>query len=89
MAVPIYNDILKKEILDDAGFEDNEKYINEINLTDNKFFKTEKSEKKVYNSKDIKKISTNKIKKMLQKSLENEEYEMAAKLRDELNFRKV
>ena len=80
---------VKKEILDDAGFEDNEKYINEINLTDNKFFKTEKSEKKVYNSKDIKKISTNKIKKMLQKSLENEEYEMAAKLRDELNFRKV
>ena len=72
---------VKKEILDDAGFEDNEKYINEINLTDNKFFKTEKSEKKVYNSKDIK--------KMLQKSLENEEYEMAAKLRDELNFRKV
>ena len=80
---------VKKEILDDAGFEDNEKYINEINLTDNKFFKTEKSEKKVYNSKEIKKISTNKIKKMLQKSLENEEYEMAAKLRDELNFRKV
>ena len=80
---------VKKEILDDAGFEDNEKYINEINLTDNKFFKTEKSEKKVYNSKDIKKISTNKIKKMLQKSLENEEYEMAVKLRDELNFRKV
>lgn len=80
---------VKKEILDDAGFEDNEKYINEINLTDNKFFKTEKSEKKIYNSKDIKKISTNKIKKMLQKSLENEEYEMAAKLRDELNFRKV
>ena len=79
---------VKKEILDDAGFEDNQKYINEINLTDNKFFKTEKSEKKVYNSKDIKKISTNKIKKMLQKSLENEEYEMAAKLRDELNFRK-
>ena len=79
---------VKKEILDDAGFEDNEKYINEINLTDNNFFKTEKSEKKVYNSKDIKKISTNKIKKMLQKSLENEEYEMAAKLRDELNFRK-
>ena len=76
---------VKKEILDDAGFEDNEKYINEINLTDNNFFK---SEKKVYNSKDIKKISTNKIKKMLQKSLENEEYEMAAKLRDELNFRK-
>lgn len=79
---------VKKEILDDAGFEDNEKFINEINLTDNNFFKTEKSEKKVYNSKDIKKISTNKIKKMLQKSLENEEYEMAAKLRDELNFRK-
>ena len=79
---------VKKEILDDAGFEDNEKFINEINLTNNNFFKTEKSEKKVYNSKDIKKISTNKIKKMLQKSLENEEYEMAAKLRDELNFRK-
>ena len=76
---------VKKEILDDAGFEDNEKYTDEINLTDNNFFK---SEKKVYNSKDIKKISTNKIKKMLQKSLENEEYEMAAKLRDELNFRK-
>ncbi len=80
---------VKKEILDDAGFEDNEKYTDEINLTDNNFFKSEKSEKKVYNSKDIKKISTNKIKKMLQKSLENEEYEMAAKLRDELNFRKV
>ena len=79
---------VKKEILDDAGFEDNEKYTDEINLTDNNFFKSEKSEKKVYNSKDIKKISTNKIKKMLQKSLENEEYEMAAKLRDELNFRK-
>ena len=41
---------VKKEILDDAGFEDNEKYTDEINLTDNNFFK---SEKKVYNSKDI------------------------------------
>ena len=38
--------------------------------------------------KDLKKISTNKIKKMLEKSIQNEEYIMAAKLRDELNIRK-
>jgi protein-arginine kinase activator protein McsA len=39
-------------------------------------------------SKDLKKISTNKIKKMLEKSIQNEDYIMAAKLRDELNIRK-
>ena len=39
-------------------------------------------------SKDLKKISTNKIKKMLEKSIQNEDYIIAAKLRDELNIRK-
>ena len=38
--------------------------------------------------KDLKKISTNKIKKMLEKSIQNEDYIIAAKLRDELNIRK-
>ena len=37
-------------------------------------------------SKDLKKISTNKIKKMLEKSIQNEDYIMAAKLRDELKY---
>ena len=46
------------------------------------------TKKSFIKSKDIKKISTNNIKKMLENSLQNEDYEMAAKLRDELNSRK-
>jgi len=79
---------VKKDILDEAGFNDEEKYSEEINFTDNNFFKDENSNKSYIKSKDIKKISTNNIKKMLENSLQNEDYEMAAKLRDELNFRK-
>ncbi len=76
---------VKKDILDEAGFADDEKYSKEINFTDNNFFKDENSNK---NYKNIKKISTNNIRKMLENSLQNEDYEMAARLRDELNFRK-
>ena len=83
--VPIF---VKKNILDEAGFDDDEKYSEEINFTDNNFFKDENSNKSYIKSKDIKKISTNNIKKMLENSLQNEDYEMAAKLRDELNSRK-
>ena len=83
--IPIF---VKKDILDEAGFDDDEKYSEEINLTDNNFFKDENSDKSYKKSKDIKKISTNNIKKMLENSLQNEDYEMAAKLRDELNSRK-
>ena len=79
---------VKKDILDEAGFDDDEKYSEEINFTDNNFFKDENSNKSCIKSKDIKKISTNNIKKMLENSLQNEDYEMAAKLRDELNSRK-
>ncbi|GIS00087.1 MAG: hypothetical protein CM15mP102_09070 [Flavobacteriales bacterium] len=79
---------VKKDILDEAGFDDDEKYSEEINFTDNNFFKDENSNKSYIKSKDIKKISTNNIKKMLENSLQNEDYEMAAKLRDELNSRK-
>ena len=79
---------VKKDILDEAGFNDDEKYSEEINFTDNNFFKDENSNKSYIKSKDIKKISTNNIKKMLENSLQNEDYEMAAKLRDELNSRK-
>ena len=79
---------VKKDILDEAGFNDEEKYSEEINFTDNNFFKDENSNKSYIKSKDIKKISTNNIKKMLENSLQNEDYEMAAKLRDELNSRK-
>ncbi len=83
--VPIF---VKKNILDEAGFDDDEKYSEEINFTDNNFFKDENSNKSYRESKDIKKISTNNIKKMLENSLRNEDYELAAKLRDELNLRK-
>ena len=83
--IPIF---VKKDILDEAGFDDDEKYSEEINFTDNNFFKDENSNKSYIKSKDIKKISTNNIKKMLENSLQNEDYEMAAKLRDELNSRK-
>ena len=83
--IPIF---VKKDILNEAGFDDDEKYSEEINLTDNNFFKDENSDKSYKKSKDIKKISTNNIKKMLENSLQNEDYEMAAKLRDELNSRK-
>ena len=83
--IPIF---VKKDILDEAGFDDDEKYSEEINLTDDNFFKDENSDKSYKKSKDIKKISTNNIKKMLENSLQNEDYEMAAKLRDELNSRK-
>ena len=79
---------VKKNILDEAGFEDDLKYSEEVNLTDNNFFGSKESEKKSHKPKDIKKISTNKIKKMLENSIEDEDYEMAAKLRDELNLRK-
>ena len=79
---------VKKDILDKAGFDDDEKYSEEINFTDNNFFKDENSNKSYIKSKDIKKISTNNIKKMLENRLQNEDYEMAAKLRDELNSRK-
>ena len=79
---------VKKNILDEAGFEDDLKYSDEVNLTDNNFFDSKEPEKKSHKPKDIKKISTNKIKKMLENSIENEDYEMAAKLRDELNLRK-
>jgi len=80
---------VKKNILDEAGFDDDLKYSDEVNLTDNNFFDSKKPEKKSHKPKDIKKISTNKIKKMLENSIEDEDYEMAAKLRDELNLRKV
>ena len=83
--VPIF---VKKDVLDEAGFDDDEKYSEEINFRDNNFFKDENSNKSYVKSKDIKKISTNNIKKMLENSLQNEDYEMAAKLRDELNSRK-
>ena len=79
---------VKKDILDEAGFDDDEKYSEEINFADNDFFKDENSNKSYIKSKDIKKISTNNIKKMLENSLQNEDYEMAARLRDELNSRK-
>ncbi len=79
---------VKKDILDEAGFDDDEKYSEEINFTDNDFFKDENLNKSNIKSKDIKKISTNNIKKMLENSLQNEDYEMAARLRDELNSRK-
>ncbi len=82
---PIFID---KLILDEAGFDDDEKYSEEINLIDDSFFKTDMADKTINESKDIKKISSNKIKKLLEKSILNEDYEMAAKLRDELNIRK-
>ena len=82
---PIFVD---KGILDEAGFDDNEKYSEDINLIDDSFFKADTSDKTINELKDIKKISSNKIKKLLEKSIQNEDYEMAAKLRDELNIRK-
>ena len=82
---PIFVD---KSILDEAGFDDNEKYSEDINLIDDSFFKADTSDKTINELKDIKKISSNKIKKLLEKSIQNEDYEMAAKLRDELNIRK-
>jgi bifunctional DNase/RNase len=82
---PIFVD---KGILDEAGFDDNEKYSEDINLIDDSFFKADTSDKTINDPKDIKKISSNKIKKLLEKSIQNEDYEMAAKLRDELNIRK-
>ena len=82
---------VNKKVLDEAGFEDDERYSEEIKLTDDSFFetyKTDSADDNISKSKDLKKISTNKIKKMLEKSIQNEDYIMAAKLRDELNIRK-
>ena len=79
---------VKKNILDEAGFNDDLEYSEEVNLTDSNFFDSKESGKKSPKLKDIKKISTNKIKKMLENSIEDEDYEMAAKLRDELKLRK-
>ena len=80
-----------KEILAEAGFEDDKKYSKDLNLTDEKFFNDGHISSPDYNSekaKDIKKISTRNIKKMLEKSIQNEDYELAARLRDELDLRK-
>ena len=82
---------VNKKVLDEAGFDDDERYSEEIKLTDDSFFetyKTDSADDNISKSKDLKKISTNKIKKMLEKSIQNEDYIMAAKLRDELNIRK-
>ena len=87
-STPIF---VNKIVLDEAGFEDDERYSEEIKLTDDSFFetyKTDSADDNISKSKDLKKISTNKIKKMLEKSIQNEDYIMAAKLRDELNIRK-
>ena len=80
-----------KEILAEAGFEDDKKYSKDLNLTDEKFFNDGHISSPDYNTekaKDIKKISTRNIKKMLEKSIQNEDYELAARLRDELDLRK-
>ena len=80
-----------KEILAEAGFEDDKKYSKDLNLTDEKFFNDGHINSLDYNTekaKDIKKISTRNIKKMLEKSIQNEDYELAARLRDELDLRK-
>ena len=87
-STPIF---VNKKVLDEAGFEDDERYSEEIKLTDDSFFetyKTDTSDENITKSKDLKKISSNKIKKMLEKSIQSEDYELAAKLRDELNTRK-
>ena len=87
-SAPIF---VNKKVLDEAGFDDDERYSEEIKLTDDSFFetyKTDSADGNISKSKDLKKISTNKIKKMLEKSIQNEDYIMAAKLRDELNIRK-
>ena len=87
-STPIF---VNKKVLDEAGFEDDERYSEEIKLTDDSFFetyKTDTSDENITKSKDLKKISSNKIKKMLEKSIQNEDYIIAAKLRDELNIRK-
>lgn len=87
-SAPIF---VNKKVLDEAGFDDDERYSEEIKLTDDSFFetyKTDSADDNISRSKDLKKISTNKIKKMLEKSIQNEDYIMAAKLRDELNIRK-
>ena len=87
-SAPIF---VNKKVLDEAGFEDDERYSEEIKLTDDSFFetyKTDSADDNISKSKDLKKISTNKIKKMLENSIQNEDYIMAAKLRDELNIRK-
>ena len=87
-SAPIF---VNKKVLDEAGFEDDERYSEEIKLTDDSFFetyKTDSADDNISKSKGLKKISTNKIKKMLEKSIQNEDYIMAAKLRDELNIRK-
>jgi bifunctional DNase/RNase len=80
-----------KEILAEAGFEDDKKYSKDLNFTDEKFFNDGHISSPDYNTekaKDIKKISTRNIKKMLEKSIQNEDYELAARLRDELDLRK-
>ena len=87
-STPIF---VNKKVLDEAGFEDDERYSEEIKLTNDSFFetyKTDTSDENITKSKDLKKIFTNKIKKMLEKSIQNEDYIIAAKLRDELNIRK-
>ena len=79
-----------KEILAEAGFEDDKKYSEDLNFADEKFFNDGHSspDSNTKKTKDIKKISTRNIKKMLEKSIQNEDYELAARLRDELDLRK-
>lgn len=79
-----------KEIIEEAGFEDDKDYSSSLDFSDENFFNDTYSKPipSKDHSKDIKKISTINIRKMLEKSIQNEDYEMAAKLRDELDYRK-
>ena len=82
------NDLSDKQKIIKSKLDNILSTIPNIALKDVPIGKDENSNKSYIKSKDIKKISTNNIKKMLENSLQNEDYEMAARLRDELNSRK-
>ena len=76
-----YEDILSRAgiIIGDSK-KSNEKDIKHLN--------TEKEDKKIAQSKELKTLSLIKLKKLLYKAIEDEEYEKASEIRDEINKRK-
>jgi bifunctional DNase/RNase len=80
---------VKKNILDEAGFEDDLKYSDEVNLTDNNFFDSKESEKKSHKPKDIRKSQLIKLKRCLKIVLKTKTMRWQLNLEMNLTLEKV
>ncbi len=74
-------------IMSEAGIVLTEESEEEASELTSEFSKKEKPDPKTKSSENIKDFTTDKLKKMLDEALEKEDYERAAKIRDEMNKR--